>query len=516
MNPKIDKTIFWPSLLFIVSATLLLVIYRDTAGPFVEEMMAAITYRLDWAFEFLTIGLFIILIWLMVGRYGRVKLGGVDDQPEFSRFSWGGMLFCASMGTSIMFWSIVEPLYYYTGPPFRIEGGSTEAAEYAVSYGLFHWGISAWALYALPAVVMAYSFYVRKDPSLRISAACRGVLGKHADGLLGKVIDILVIWSMIGGLGTSLGLGVPMVSAVIGNIFGIEPSLWLNIAIIIVWTFIFSSSAYFGLYKGIRRLSDWNVYMALGLALFVIVVGPTLFILSYFTNSLGLMIDNFMRMSLYTDPISQGGFPQAWTVFYWAWFAATAPFIGIFVARISKGRSIRELVFNILMWGSLGSWLYFGVFGSYSMNLELSGEVALTELLTEQSEQAVIVAVLNSLPLSLFVSIFFVILGFIFLATSLDSASYVIASVATKELKGNAEPARWHRLLWGVVLSALAISLTIVGGLGVVQTSSVFVSVPILIMYILLSMSLIKWLKQDAHKHVYVSSSGQENRNNIV
>ncbi|WP_088052596.1 BCCT family transporter [Virgibacillus dakarensis] len=504
MNPKIDKSIFWPSLLLVVVVTIFLIIFRDTAGPVVSNMMTEITFRLDWAFEFLTIGLFIILIWLMVGRYSRVKLGDSDDKPEFSRFSWGGMLFCASMGTSIMFWSIVEPLYYYTGPPFGIKGGSTEAADYAVSYGLFHWGISAWALYALPAVVMAYSFFVRKDHSLKISAACRGVLGKHADGFLGKAIDVLVIWSMIGGLGTSLGLGVPMISAVVSDLFGIEPSLWLNVVIIIIWTFIFSSSAYLGLYKGIRKLSDWNVYMALGLALFVIIVGPTLFILSYFTNSLGLMLDDFLRMSLYTDPIAKSGFPQTWTVFYWAWFAATAPFIGIFVARISRGRSIRELVFNVLMWGSLGSWLYFGVFGGYAMDLELSGKLSLTEILTEQSEQAVIVAVLNSLPLPMVVSIFFVILGFIFLATSIDSASYVIASVATQKLGPTTEPARWHRLLWGVLLSALAISLTIVGGLDVVQTSSVLVSVPVLIMYVLMGLSLIKWLKKNEHLHVYV------------
>lgn len=504
MKTKIEKSIFWPSITLVVVATLSLVFFRETAAPLMQEMMTGITYRLDWAFEFLTIGLFIILIWLMVGRYGRVKLGDKDTEPEFSRFSWGGMLFCASMGTSIMFWSIVEPLYYYTGPPFGIESQSTGAAEFAVTYGLFHWGLSAWALYALPAVVMAYSFFVRKNHTLRISAACRGVLGKHADGILGKSIDVLVIWSMIGGLGTSLGLGVPMVSAVISDLLGIEPSLFLNIIIILIWTVIFSSSAYLGLYKGIRRLSDWNVYMALGLALFVVIVGPTLFILSYFTNSFGLMLDNFMKMSLNTDPITKGGFPQTWTVFYWAWFAATAPFIGIFVARISKGRSIRELVFNVLMWGSIGSWIYFGVFGGYAMDLQLSGKVNLVEILKEQSEPSVIVAVLNSLPLPVVVSVFFVILGFIFLATSLDSASYVIASVATKDLGRNAEPARWHSLLWGAVLSALSIALMLVGGLEVVQTSSVLVSVPVLIMYILMSFSLVKWLKKDEHIHNYV------------
>ncbi|MDT8862913.1 BCCT family transporter [Alkalihalobacillus sp. MEB130] len=505
-HSRVEKSIFWPSLLLIVMVTLLLVIFRETAGPVVSDMMTGITYRLDWAFEFLTIGLFIVLLWLMVGRYGRVKLGDQHDVPEFSRFSWGGMLFTASMGTSIMFWSIVEPIYYYTWPPFGLEAESSSAAEYAVSYGLFHWGISAWALYALPAVVMAYSFYVKKNASLKISAACRGVLGKHADGFLGKTIDVLVIWSMIGGLGTSLGLGVPMVAAVLGNLVGVEQSLWLNIVIIIIWTFIFSFSAYFGLYKGIRKLSDYNVYMALGLALFVIIVGPTLFLLSYFTNSLGIMLDNFWMMSLYTDPIHQSGFPQAWTVFYWAWFAATAPFIGIFVARISKGRSIRELVFNVLLWGSLGSWLYFGVFGGYAMDLQLTGKLNLAQIQAEQGDTSVIVAVLNSLPMPVLVSVFFLILGFVFLATSLDSASYVIASVATKNLSENGEPARWHRLMWGILLSTLAISLTIAGGLSVVQTSSVLVAVPVLIMYVLMTISLLKWLKQDESIHVYVKN----------
>ncbi|MGF7186326.1 BCCT family betaine/carnitine transporter [Desulfitispora alkaliphila] len=505
MDNKIDKTIFWPSIIVVVLATLALVFFRDTAGPVTERLLTGINTNLDWAFEFLTIGLFIILLWLIFGPYGKVKLGKENEHPEFSRFSWGGMLFCASMGTSIMFWSIVEPLYYYTGPPFGIEANSLEAADYALSYGLFHWGISAWALYALPAVVIAYNFFVRRDTSLRISSSCSGVLGKHANGLLGKTIDILVIWSMIGGLGTSLGLGVPMVAAVMGEVFGLEPNLGLNIFIIILWTVIFSSSAYLGLYKGIRRLSDLNIYLALGLALFVIITGPTLFILSYFTNSMGIMLDNFLRMSLYTDPIFESGFPQGWTVFYWAWFAATAPFIGIFVARISKGRSIRELVSNVLLWGSVGSWLYFAVFGGYAMNLELTGQVPLTGILYDQGGQAVVVAVLKSLPFAPVVLTFFLILGFIFLATSLDSASYVIASIATSELKGNKEPARWHRLLWGLMLAIMSIGLTFVGGLTVVQTSSVLVSVPVLIMYILLALSLIKWLKQNDDKHIYVS-----------
>ncbi len=371
--------------------------------------MNGITTRMDWVFQFVTFGLFIVLGWLAFGPYGRVRLG--EGKPEFSTFSWGAMLFCAGMGTSIMFWSILEPLYYYTGPPFGLSPESTDAADWAVTYGLFHWGLSAWALYALPTVAIAYSFYVSKRPSLKISTALEGVLGKHAHGLLGKIIDILVIWSLVGGLGTSLGLGVPMVSAVMGDLIGVEQSLGLSIVIILFWTIIFSASAYSGLYKGIRKLSDINVYLALALAAFVLITGPTLFILSNFTNSLGLMLQNFVYMSFYTDPNASSGFPQTWTVFYWAWFAATAPFIGLFVARISRGRSIRQLVLSILLWGTVGSWLYFAVFGGYAIHLETNQLLSLTDILANEGEQAVIVEMLRSLPISTIVMTFFCYFG---------------------------------------------------------------------------------------------------------
>lgn len=266
---KIDPLIFWSSIVVIVLASLLLVLNQDVAEPFLNEVMDGITTRMDWVFQFITFGLFIVLGWLAFGPYGSVKLG--EGKPEFSTFSWGAMLFCSGMGTSIMFWSVLEPIYYYTGPPFGITPESTEAADWAVTYGLFHWGLSAWALYALPTVAIAYSFYVSKRPSLKISTSLEGVLGKHSYGLLGKIIDILVIWSLVGGLGTSLGLGVPMVSAVIGDLLGIEQSLGLSILIIVFWTIIFTASAYSGLYKGIRKLSDINVYLALALAIFILI-----------------------------------------------------------------------------------------------------------------------------------------------------------------------------------------------------------------------------------------------------
>lgn len=494
---NIDRGVFWPSIIVTVFLTLFLALNRDTIGPKMDDILNMITHKLDWAFEFLTFGVFVLLIYLIFSRYGKIKLGQPGEKPEFSRFSWATMLFAAGMGTSIMLWSIVEPLSYMNGPPFGIEANTMEAAKWSVTYALFHWGVSAWALYALPAVAIAYSFHVRRRPSLKISTASEGILGKYSGGWIGKAFDVMVIWSIVGGFGTTLGLGVPMISGVIGEIFGIDSSLWLDIVIVLIWTVIYSSSAYLGLYKGIQKLSNFNVYIAFALAVFVFIVGPTFFILTFFTDSFGMMLQNFVSMSFSTDSIAGGGFPQTWTVFYWAWFASMAPFMGLFIARISKGRTIRDLILNTIIWGSVGGWVYFGVFGGYSVDLELRDVVPLTDILANEGQPATVVAVLKSLPLSELVLPFFAILGFVFLATSMDSATYIIAASATKKLKDKEEPQRWHRMLWGIILAVLAISLLAIGGLSVVQTSAVFVSVPVIIIYVLLTVSLLRWLKAD-------------------
>jgi BCCT family betaine/carnitine transporter len=494
---KLDPYVFWPSIIVLLVITALLAGFQQTLAPLMTQSLELITHQLDWVFEFLTFGIFIMLIWLAMGRYGKIRFGGQGERPIFGNFSYGAMLFCAGMGTSIMFWSIIEPMYYYQGPPFQAEAQSNAAVEWALTYGLFHWGISAWCIYTLPTIVIAYSLYNKGNKSLKISQACKGVLGAAADGWLGRVIDIFVIWSLVGGLGTSLGLGVPMISAGIGDIFGIEQSTQLSIAIILIWSAIYLTSATLGLEKGISNLSNINVYLAIALALFILIVGPTSFILSYFTDSFGRMAQNFLRMSFYTDPIYQSDFPQSWTVFYWVWFACTAPFLGLFVARISKGRTIQSTIINMLAWGTLGGWLYFAVMGGYTMHLQLHGIVDVVGSMAENGNAQTIINVLNTLPMSKVAVIVFVILGFIFLATSLDSASFVLASTASIGEEDGEEPATWHTIIWGCIMAIIAIALLLIGGLNVVQSSTVIVAVPVLLIYSLLIISILRWLRQD-------------------
>ncbi|MGB5855331.1 MAG: BCCT family transporter [Oceanisphaera sp.] len=494
---KLDPYVFWPAIAVLLVVTALLVSFQDTVAPLITQALSLITYQMDWVFEFLTFGIFIMLLWFAAGRYGNIRFGNQDEPPAFGNFSYGAMLFCAGMGTSIMFWSIIEPMYYYQYPPFQIEGQSAAAAEWALTYGLFHWGVSAWSIYTMPTIVIAYSLYNKGNRSLKISQACKGVLGSKADGWLGRVIDIFVIWSLVGGLGTSLGLGVPMLAAGIGDLFGIEQSTQLSIGIIFIWSVIYLTSATLGLEKGISKLSNINVYLAITLALFVLVVGPTSFLFSYFTDSFGNMAQNFMRMSFYTDPIHKSGFPQDWTVFYWVWFACTAPFLGLFVARISKGRTIKSVIVNMLAWGTLGGWLYFAVMGGYAMHLQLTDVFNVVQSMTDNGNAQTIINVLNTLPMGKIVVLFFVILGFIFLATSLDSASFVLASTASKSAGDGEEPAVWHTIIWGLIMAVLAISLLLIGGLKVVQSSTVIVAVPVLIIYLLLIISILRWLRQD-------------------
>lgn len=493
---KIEPTIFWPSLIIvtIVSAVLILTPGADTN---VSSILDYINHAFDWLFLLTVFGILAFLGWLAFGRYGKVKLGSPDDKPEYSTFSWISMLFNAGVGSSLFYWAIVEPVYYVQGPPFGIAPGSAQAMEWAVTYGMFHWGFSGWATYAVPALAIAYSLHVKREPVLRPSAACGGILGNAVHGWLGKVIDVCIMVGLVGGVGTALGVNVPMVSAVAAKIFGISDTLLLQLLILFIWTSLFGLSAYLGVRKGIKILSEINSVVALLFLFFILVAGPTLFILSNFSNSLGLLLDNYLRMSFYTDPIFKSGFPQNWTVFYWAWWITFAVYMGLFVAKVSKGRTIRELIFAEIICGSLACFIFFAVFGGYAIYLQSTGTISLTQMISQQGPTSVIVAVLSSLPFAKIVLPVFVVISLISQATGLDAAAYTLASMSTKRMAVLVEPTPMHRLAWAIVLGVVAAALLAVGGLKVIQLSSVLASIPVLVIMYLFILSLLRWLKQD-------------------
>lgn len=493
----INPPVFWISLAIVLGLSIPLIFFPEAGTRAVNAVWTFVTSYFGWYFLLFGICAFGVLMWLAFGRYGNVKLGRVDDEPEFSKFSWIAMLFCAGIGGGIMMWCIMEPVYYMSSPPFGIAPGSFLSFEWANTYGLFHWGFSAWAIYCIPTIPIAYAVFARREPSLRISTSCRAIFGDLVDGWVGVVIDILIMFGLVGAVGTSLGFAVPALAAVLQALFGIEPTMLTQILIIVAWVCLFGASVYRGLSKGIKVLSDINTYLALALIVFVLLAGPTVYILKMWVNSTGLLLQNFFHMTFWLDPVAEGGFPEAWTVFYWAWWIAYAPMMGLFVARISKGRTIKELVIAECVWGTLGCWVYFAIFGAYTVYLGSNGILSFSEILAGGGEFGAIAAVLQTFPLHKLIMAIWALLIFIFLATTVDSTSYTLASVCTKVLHGDEQPALWNRVVWALVLGAVSIGLLVVGGLQPAQLSSLVAALPLTVVLIILVASGIKMLQQD-------------------
>jgi len=513
---SLDLKVFIPSISVIIALIVPIMLFPEASGVMINAAFAFTTGKFGWFFMLAGLAIVVFLVGLAFSSYGNVRLGGPEDKPEFSYFSWVAMIFAGGIGIAIVNWAWVEPIYYLSSPPFGVEAGSAAAAEWALTYGQFHWGITPWAIYCLPAIPIAYSMYVHKRPGVRLSVASRGVLGRHADGGWGTVIDVAVVFGIVGGVGTSLGLAVPLVAKLISGLFGMTPSLLLDLSVLLIWTGIFSASVWFGLSKGIRVLSDINVVLATFLIGFTFLVGNSLFMLEGWVNSLGQMTSSFITMSLWTDPVSGSSFSKDWTVFYWAWWIAYAPMMGLFVARISRGRTIRELIVAELVFGSLGCWMFFAVWGGYALDLQLSGAVDLAAILASEGIPGTVQAILNTLPMPGLITAVFIVLCFIFLATTLDSAAYVLASVSSRRLTGDQEPRRSIRLIWAFLIAGVGVALIQVGGLRPVQTSTIVVALPMIPVLGILMWSLMRWLKEDAAANAVKSGLAAGNAANPV
>ncbi|WFD11555.1 BCCT family transporter [Tepidibacter hydrothermalis] len=499
-KPKLDPKIFWPSIIIIVSVLIMLVINPEAGRQTIGRVLDFITHKLDSFFEWVVLLGFGWLMWIAFGRYGNIKLGRSDEKPEFSTISWIGIMITSGSGMALMYWACVEPVFYLIGPPFGIEPNSAEAAKYAITYGIFHWGFSAWALYCLPAVGIAYAYHVRKSPHLKASVACEGVLGKYSKGIVGKIIDIIILVGLVGGIGTSLGVVVPLMSACFNEVFGIQQGLWLDTLVIIIWTVMFGTTAYLGLEKGIKKLSDINTIGAIGLLIFILIVGPTAFLLSYFGESVGLMFQNFIRLSTYTDSISKSSWPQSWTVFYWAWWGVYAVYMGLFIARVSKGRTLKEMIIGAVIWPTVGTAFFYLTLGGYSIDLHFNQGLDMIKVLNEQGGGYLVVTLLKSLPLSKVLIPLFMVIGFIYQATTFQGAAYTLASMATDELLPNEQPAPWHRLFWAILLGGVGYVMMVIGGLKVVQLASVILAAPVFVIILFTVFSFMKWVKQDFGK----------------
>lgn len=484
----------------VVFACFLIFLFPAESAAWTKDVYDRISSNLGFLYQWMAIACLLVLIGIACSRYGHRRLGAETDEREYSGFAWMAMLFCAGIGAGLLYWSFIEWAFYMDKPLFGLEPGSDETSEWAATYGIFHWGLSGWAIYCLPAVAIAYPYYRNKIPYLRLSTALVGIGNANiVNNPIGRIVDFLFIIALIGGAGTSLGLGIPVIGAVLSSVLGVEQSFGMDLFVAFFAVALFGLSVYFGLDKGIKRLSVINVWVALVFVGFVLVAGPTLFILETGTNSMGLMLQEFIRMNTWTDPIAGGSFVEDWTIFYWAWWLAYGPFMGLFVTRISRGRTLRELIFGMLVYGSLGCALFFIVLGNTSMWLDLNGEVAVRELVQREQADTAIAETIAALTFGPLPMITFLIMGWIFVATTYDSASYAISSAATTNLRVGMHPHRFHRVFWAFGLAVLPLGLMLIGDVEntSLKFASLIVSLPLLLIYVAMMWSLFKSLRAD-------------------
>ncbi len=438
----------------------------------------------------------LLLAFVAISKFGKIRLG--NAKPEYSTFKWISMMIACGLGSATVYWAFIEWAYYIGTPGLGIEPNSQRAFEMALPYNMFHWGFSAWTLYALVGIPICYHFYIRKNQGLSLSSIISSITGIKQNGVIGRIVDIMFIFICFGGLSITLGVSVPLVNEVLSSVLGIEPSFMMNIVLIMAISIVYSLSSYIGLQKGMARISNWTTKLAIILCIGILITGPTFFIIANSTNAIGLMLQNFVQMSLFTDPIGQSGFPQAWTIFYWLYWITYAPFTGIFIAKVSKGRTLRSVITNTLISGSAGCFFFFGVIGSLTIDRQLTGMVDVVGMLGAGKDNSAIIEVLQTLPLSGIFMILFCVVSVLFLATTLDGAAFTMASTATPKLKENEEPHPMHRLFWCVMLALVPLTMIFIGAdLNTIKTSAIITGVPIIFIMIIMIVGWLKWMFKD-------------------
>ncbi|WP_305422398.1 BCCT family transporter [Photobacterium leiognathi] len=505
----IDKPTFFGALAMLISVVVPLILFPEQGATWIATAKTFMTDKLGFLYLALGLAAVFFMVYIIFSDIGQIKLGDADEEPEFKTGSWAAMLFCGGIGASILYWGAIEWAYYYQSPPFQLTPGSEEAVRWAATYGVFHWGPVAWAIYLMPAVPIAYFFYVRKQPVLKVSAALMPVIGEaRSYGWTGKIIDVLFIFGLLGGGATTLGLAAPLITEGANYLFGTPKNTETQIFVLLICTAIFGYSAYAGMEKGIKILSNINFWGALGLLAFILAVGPTIFMLETGLDSLGRMLSNFFVMATWAEPFGGYGsfedthFPQDWTIFYWAWWLVFAPSMGLFIARISRGRTIKQMVAGSIFFGSMGCFLFFMVLGNFGLSLQLSGQLDVVSILNAEGATKAIFSILEQLPFSIVVIAVFTLLCLIFTATTFDSISYILASVVQNDV--TEEPMRWNRLFWAFAMSFMPSVLMFMGGLATLQTAAIVGGLPLLFITVMLMISAVKAASLDlSHQEGY-------------
>ncbi len=461
-------------------------IFPEEFGNVAGSISSWISVHVGWYYMIITTAFVFFSVFLLLSPIGKLKLGQPDEKPEFNTFSWLAMLFSAGMGIGLVFWGASEPMSHMMNPAAG-EGGADQALE-AMRATFMHWGFHAWGVYGVVALALAYAAF-RKNENGLISKTLRPIFGDKVDGWLGTIIDVLAVFATVVGVAVSLGMGALQINGGLTYLFGIPNGFSVQLIIIIIVTILFLMSAYSGLSKGIQYLSNTNMVLAALLFAIVLIVGPTLMILTMMTTSTGAYLQEFLFQTLdsgFNNP-QKSQWLQDWTIYYWGWWLSWSPFVGIFIARVSRGRTIREFVLAVLLVPTLISIMWFSVFGTTGMNIGLQFP-GILDLAPEEQ----LFAIFDKLPLGTLLSIIALFLIAVFFITSADSATFVLGMQTSN---GSLQPSTRLKIVWGVSLSAIAVVLLLAGGeeaLSAIQSAAIIAALPFSVVVILMVFAFFK------------------------
>ncbi|MHA6280592.1 BCCT family transporter [Salinimicrobium sp. CAU 1759] len=484
MGLNVNGPVFFSSSIIIIISIALTLIFEEQAEGYFNDIQAFVSNNGGWFF-ILCVNIFLIFVlYLAFSKFGNIRIGGKDAKPEFKTISWFAMLFSAGMGIGLLFWSIAEPVTHFMNPPLT-EGGTPEAAQEAMNFTFLHWGFHAWAIYALVGLSLAYFTYSHGLP-LTIRSVFYPILGDKIYGKRGDLIDIFAVLATLFGLATSLGLGVQQIAAGLAHVFGVDSGIITQVSLIAGITAIATISVVLGVDKGVKFLSEWNMRIAVLLLLLVVVLGPTIFIFQSFVQNTGNYLYSFLEISSWTESYTGNDWQNSWTVFYWGWWIAWSPFVGMFIARISKGRSIREFILGVLIVPSIITFFWISAFGSTSIQQALLGDQTIINAVDDNVATALFVF-LEDFPFAVALNIIGVVLIAGFFVTSSDSGSLVVDSLTSG---GKIDAPVGQRIFWAVAEGAVAAVLLIGGGLQALQTASIVTGLPFAFILLFMCYSL--------------------------
>lgn len=492
----VNYKVLIPTLLLIAACLVGVLLNMSAIQSVVDGLYAALSKDFRWLFVGIDLVCVVFTLWAIFGRYSGVRLGGEDAKPKYRTFTWAAIMFTTSCSAGLILFGFIEPLYYVSSPPFEIAPFSNTSYEVAEMYTHYHWGFSAWALYVPASIAIGFVLYNLHRKRVTVSQACTPVLKSKGNGILAKLIDIISTFGVVVAPVTSMGLGLPLVILLFQELFNIpnEYTQQLQIIILVLWVLLFGTSVFLGLDKGIKNLSNLNVVVAFVFMIIVVCIVGLSQIFNSELNTLGMYIQNFFHLATYTDPFGSGEFVSTWTVWYWAWLTVYMPLMGVLTAKISKGRTVREIAIGLSVICSLGCFVAISSLGNYTINLQKSG-VDIATVLANDGQAAAILAIIKTMPAPEFAMAVLAILCFIFMATTVDSSSLVAAEMTTFHDANKMQAPRSMRLLWAFVACAITFVLLQVGGFSAVQTLALLTGLPLAIIQILLIVSAVKMLK---------------------